>query len=258
MKPLVSIITVSFNSEKHIEKTINSVLSQTYSRIEYLIIDGKSTDTTCDIIKRYGSGIDFFLSESDYSMYDAINKGLKNSSGELIAVLNSDDVYYDENVVEKIVNEFNDEGVEGIYGNIIIDYGNKKNVKKVLPVTSYQLFASRKCTFVPHCSFFIRREVINKVGHYDIQYKYASDFDFILRCLASCNVKYVDYFIAVFRRHNDSLTSSGFIPRERNKIIYKYMRYYQRNALFTWIIWFYLWFKYYSQNMYFNLIRKYN
>ena len=98
MNPLVSIITVSFNSEKHINKTINSVLSQTYSNIEYLIIDGKSTDSTCEIISKYGSKIDFFLSESDESMYDAINKGIKKSSGDLIAILNSDDVYYDENV----------------------------------------------------------------------------------------------------------------------------------------------------------------
>ena len=253
MKPLVSIITVSFNSEKHIAKTINSVLSQTYSRIEYLIIDGKSSDKTCEIIKEYGSKIDFFLSESDESMYDAINKGLKKSSGELIAILNSDDIYYDENVVEKIVNKFNEEGVDGIYGNIKVDYGNKINVKKVFPVTSYQLLASRKCTFVPHCSFFIRREVINKVGYYDLQYKYASDFDFILRCLTSCNVKYVDFFIAIFRRHSDSLTSSGLIPEERNKIINENIKQYQNIGFFMFLTWIYIWGKYYIKNIYYNI-----
>ena len=78
--------------------------------------------------------------------YDAINKGIKKSSGDLIAILNSDDVYYDENVVEKIVDEFKDKSVEAVYGNNIIDYGNSKTIKKVFQVTSYQLLASGKCT----------------------------------------------------------------------------------------------------------------
>ena len=110
--------------------------------------------------------------------------------------------------------------------------------------------------FVPHCSFFIRNDVINKISYYDIHYKYASDFDFILRCLTSINVRY-RLFITVFRRHVDSLTSSG-IPRERNEIINKYISTYKIKGFYKLVIWFYLWFKYYSKNTYYNIKKNYN
>jgi glycosyltransferase involved in cell wall biosynthesis len=177
--PLVSIITVSYNSEKTIEKTIQSVLEQSYPQIEYIIIDGNSTDGTLDIINRYEEKISYFVSEPDKNMYDAMNKGIKKASGELIAILNSDDMYY-KDTVKKAVNawvkvEHKDNCV--IYGDMLIlqedstcNYVMKADVNYL-----------KKNMRMNHPTWFVSKDVYKKYGMFDIAYRTAADYDFALR-----------------------------------------------------------------------------
>lgn len=115
----VSVITACFNSEKTIEDTILSVLHQTYKNIEYIIIDGASADSTLEIIQKYRDRIACVMSEKDKGIYDAMNKGIKRSSGDIIALLNSDDFYKDEFVVEKVVHEFERKNCDSVYADLV-------------------------------------------------------------------------------------------------------------------------------------------
>ena len=180
-QPLVSIITVTKNSEKFLEETIQSVINQTYPNIEYIIIDGLSNDNTLQIIKKYENKINYCISEIDHSMYDAINKGIKISTGDIIAILNSDDCYVDQNVVTKIVDYMIKRNAFGVYGDVIILNDNKKRYRKHFQISYEGLLISGQCTFVPHPTLFLRREFIKDIGLYNLEYKYGSDFDFILR-----------------------------------------------------------------------------
>ena len=105
----LSIITVSLNNKDTIEQTIRSVLSQTYNNVEYIVIDGGSTDGTVDIIKKYEDKISYWVSESDKGIYDAMNKGIRKATGDIVGILNADDFYVDENVLEKVVKCFEKE-----------------------------------------------------------------------------------------------------------------------------------------------------
>ena len=126
----VSIITVCYNSEKTIERTIRSVLSQNYKNYEYIVIDGNSTDNTLKIINKYRKKIDIFKSEKDRGIYDAINKGIKHSSGSIISILHSDDVFYDKLTIKNVVSNFkSNQKIDCLIGNTVIV---KKNSKKKL------------------------------------------------------------------------------------------------------------------------------
>lgn len=228
-QPLVSIITVTKNSEKFLEETIQSVINQTYPNIEYIIIDGLSNDNTLQIIKKYENKINYCISEIDHSMYDAINKGIKISTGDIIAILNSDDCYVDQNVVTKIVDYMIKRNAFGVYGDVIILNDNKKRYRKHFQISYEGLLISGQCTFVPHPTLFLRREFIKDIGLYNLEYKYGSDFDFILRCLKSQILSYYSIPITVFRRHAYSISSSGKIEYEKNIILKKYM---SKNFLF--------------------------
>src|SRR5262245_19759519 len=123
-KPLVSIITVAYNADRFIEKTIQSVLSQTYSPIEYIIIDGGSTDNTADVIKKYADRIAYWYSEKDNGISDAFNKGLNKATGDIIGIINADD-WYESDTIEKVVNNFGDSDVT--YGDLQIWKGTEKD-----------------------------------------------------------------------------------------------------------------------------------
>ena len=124
----VSIITIAWNSEETIEDTIKSVLEQTYDNVEYIIIDGKSTDSTMDIVAKYQDKISVVISEEDKGLYDAMNKGVKKATGDLIGILNSDDIYSDNEVVSDIVSSLN--GADGIYADLV--YVNREDTDKVV------------------------------------------------------------------------------------------------------------------------------
>ena len=178
----VSIITVCYNSEKTIEKTIRSVLSQNYKDYEYIVIDGNSTDNTLKIINKYRKKIDIFKSEKDRGIYDAINKGIKHSSGSIISILHSDDVFYDKLTIKNVVSNFKlNQKIDCLIGNTVIV---KKNSKKKLRNYKANFFRNWMLYFgysPPHPSTFFKQKIYKKYGLYNIKYIIAGDFEFFVR-----------------------------------------------------------------------------
>jgi glycosyltransferase involved in cell wall biosynthesis len=175
-KPLISIITVCYNADRTIERTIESVLGQSYNNIEYIIIDGNSSDGTVEIIKNYEKRIAYWVSEKDEGIYYAINKGLTMAHGEYIGILNSDD-WYELNAIETIVEYLsNNRNIE------IID-GVMRTYKDDLPqllIGNY--FENMERGMPPHPTCFVKNAVYERLGMYDIRYKSAADYEFLLRC----------------------------------------------------------------------------
>lgn len=173
---LVSVITVVFNGEQTIEQTIKSLLAQSYNNIEYIIIDGGSTDGTLDIIRKYENNISYWISEPDKGIYDAMNKGVSLSNGKIVALLNADDYYSCSNSISLVVNSilFYENAI--YYGDAIIQYddlGIESLKKGMLDLTKGMTFS--------HQSMFVCKDVYEKNGLYNTNYKYAADFEFALR-----------------------------------------------------------------------------
>lgn len=240
-----SIITVVFNGEAYIQETISSVLQQDYKNVEYIIIDGGSTDKTLSIIKPYLKQLHHFISELDNGMYHAINKGIEKATGDYILILNADDYLYQGNTLSEIQKCICKKNYNFFYCNII---RRKDNLFRKIRLKKYSLqevLASEHCTFIPHPSFFISRKYIEEFKLiYDLKYKYASDFDYILTALKMSNNNYnhVNIFSTVFRDHPNSITSSGKINSERLSILDKWqlkkIPFLKQLALyyFNWII----------------------
>jgi glycosyltransferase involved in cell wall biosynthesis len=187
----ISIITVVYNNVQTIKYAINSVLSQTYKNIEYIVIDGASTDGTLEIIKGYGDRITKFISEKDKGIYDAMNKGLNLATGDIIGILNSDDFYINKHVIEQIVQEFKEKNVESIYADLV--YIHSKNPDKIVRYYDSSYFDIQKFAYgwMPaHPTFFVKKEIYEKYGIFKIDYKIAADFELLVRFLYKNKVSY--------------------------------------------------------------------
>ncbi len=178
----VSIITVCYNSQKTIENTIRSVLTQNYKNYEYIIIDGGSTDNTIKIIKKYKKKIQIFRSEKDKGIYDAINKGIKYATGSVISILHSDDIFYNKFTTQKVMSHFNSNSkINCLIGNTII---TDNNFKKKLRSYKANFFKNWMLYFgfsPPHPSTFFRSKIYRKYGLYKNKYIIAGDFEFFVR-----------------------------------------------------------------------------
>lgn len=179
----VSIITVCLNSEKTIEKTILSVLGQSYKNIEHIVIDGASTDKTIEIINKYKKRISMLVSEKDQGVYDGMNKGIKLAHGQVIAFLNSDDFYTNNLVVEKIMKAFQDKKCGGVYGDLMFI---NKNYKSPNPLKLWRpgMFSLRQVLsgwHIPHPTFFVRRDFYKKFGNFDTNFTISADYDLMTR-----------------------------------------------------------------------------
>ena len=182
--PKISIITVSFNSAKTIKNTIESVLNQIYTNIEYIIIDGGSTDSTIKIVKSFGDKISFLISEKDNGIYDGMNKGIKASTGEYIGILNSDDFYPNNSVIQDVVNCLLENKTESLYGDLI--YVDSEKTDKIIRYWNsgkFDLNKIRKGWMLPHPTFFVKKEIYTKFGLYSEKLKSAADYEMILRLL---------------------------------------------------------------------------
>jgi len=190
----ISIITSVYNNKETIKDAIESVLNQTYKNIEYIIVDGASSDGTIEIVESYGDKISTFVSESDEGIYDGLNKGVSLSTGDVVAFLHSDDIYASDNIVQKIADEFiQDSLLDGVYGDLV--YTPKDDTSKVLRYWKSKDFDMSLLSqgWMPaHPTFFVRREVYEKYGGFDLGFKIAGDYDFMLRVLsAGIKVKYI-------------------------------------------------------------------
>lgn len=178
----VSIITVCYNSELTIRDAIESVLNQSYKNIEYIIIDGGSSDTTIDIVKSYGEKIHKFISEKDKGIYDAMNKGIEHATGDIIGLLNSDDFYIDNDVIKKIVYVFNDKKTDSVYADLL--YVGKNNVNKTIRYWKSKPYKDRlfyKGWQPPHPTFFVKKSIYSKFGYFNIDMPFSNDFEILLR-----------------------------------------------------------------------------
>ncbi len=186
----VSIITVCFNSADTIEQTIRSVLCQTYSKIEYVIVDGDSTDGTLQIINKYRDSISQLISEKDSGIYDAMNKGIKLATGNIIAILNSDDVYVDSTVVGQMVNFMETTLADAAYSNLVyVDRDDTGRIKRFWSPGEYKEGAFLKGWTIPHPTFFCRRDIFEKFGLYNNTFRIAADFELMMRFVEKHKIK---------------------------------------------------------------------
>lgn len=194
----VSIITVSYNSRAFIEQTIESVLSQNYKNIEYIIIDGGSIDGTVEIVKSYGDNISNFISEKDKGIYDAMNKGIRLSGGDVIGILNSDDFYINNDVISTVVNEFMTKDPDSVFADLV--YVRADDLDKIVRYYSSDNFYPKKVAYgwtPAHPTFFVKKEIYERYGLYKTDFLIAGDYELIARFLVKNNVSY-SYIPKVF------------------------------------------------------------
>ena len=176
----ISVVTVSYNAEATISACIRSVINQTYNNVEYIIIDGASTDNTPAIIKKYESQVYIVVSEPDKGIYDAINKGIGLATGDIIGALNADDFFSDTNVLELIAAAFKYNAADAIYGDL--DYIDKKgSVVRKWRSGQYKHGQFNRGWMPPHPTFYCRRELFEKFGNYSLAFGTAADYELMLR-----------------------------------------------------------------------------
>lgn len=210
----VSVITVCLNSVKTIEQTIQSVINQSYPDIEYIVVDGQSTDGTLDIIKRYEDKISKWVSEPDCGLYDAMNKGIEMSTGDIIGIINSDD-RYDKDAVKHAVEAFAADDADIVYGRQSYVHMNghisqSKNAE--MEELKYRMV-------IPHIATFVKKDVYARLGTYDLQYRIAADYDFFLRAYENqVRIKSIEVNIAFFSEGGLSTANAIACADETNRI----------------------------------------
>lgn len=211
--PLISILTVSYNSEKTIGKTIQSVLDQTYNHIEYIIIDGASTDSTLDIIKKSESqfierNITYkYISEPDKGIYQAMNKGIACCNGDLIGIINSDD-WYETNAVQEIAFAYSQNKDYDIFHGVLMVFDENNSPKHI--IGHYSQFLSEGMIEHPTC--FVKRNCYHTIGDFDTSYRSAADYEWMLRARAAgLKFLFTNRLIANFRLGGISESKSGFL-----------------------------------------------
>jgi glycosyltransferase involved in cell wall biosynthesis len=203
---LVSIVTPSYNQDRYIEKTIQSVLSQDYSQIEYMIVDGGSTDSTLNVIKKYEDRLAWWVSEKDKGQTDAINKGFVRARGDILAWINSDDTY-EPGAVTAAVNYMQLHPEVGmVYGDCsYIDEAGTVIGKFSASQTNYKLLR-RGYTHIPQQTMFFRADLWRQVGPLDASFYFAMDYDLWTRIAARTQIKYIPQLWANFRLHTSGKT----------------------------------------------------
>jgi glycosyltransferase len=185
----VSIITIAYNSGHAIADAINSVVSQTYNDIEYIIVDGKSKDNTVEIVKSFGNKISKFVSEPDKGIYDALNKGISMATGDIVGFMHSDDLFANNEIIEHVVEKFKQNDSDSLYGDL--QYVYKENTDKVLRYWKSGTYTIRKLKMgwmPPHPTFYVKRWVYEKYGGFNIDMGIAADYDTMLRFLGKYRI----------------------------------------------------------------------
>jgi glycosyltransferase involved in cell wall biosynthesis len=187
----ISIITITYNSAQTVEDTLRTVVSQDYPNLEYIIIDGKSKDNTLQIVDKYKDRIAKIISEKDKGLYDALNKGIKQATGDIIGMLHSDDLYANEKVISKVAKKFaEDPSIEGVYADLV--FVNRNDVNK--PMRVWQSGEYKEDSFLqgwmpPHPTFFVRKEVYEKFGGFNTGLKLSADYELMLRLIHKNKIK---------------------------------------------------------------------
>lgn len=176
----ISLITVTYNAQKTLDRCIESVVSQNYTNIEYIIVDGASTDGTLQIVTRYNQYIDFFVSEQDSGIYDAMNKGIKMATGDIVGVLNADDVFTNDDILSNVALAFSEQHTDVLYGDL--NYINHKGtLVRKWKAGKYRPGLFNWGWMPPHPTFYCKRLLFDCYGLYDLQFGTAGDYELMLR-----------------------------------------------------------------------------
>jgi glycosyltransferase involved in cell wall biosynthesis len=224
----ISIITATYNSEAHIADCVRSVNSQTYDNIEHIIIDGASKDNTVKIIEETPNRVAKIVSEPDKGIYDAMNKGIRMATGDVIGILNSDDFFTSDDVIEKVVDTFNNNDIDALYGDV--HFVDPNDLNKCVRYYSSAIFKPPlfRFGFMPaHPSFYMKRECYEKHGLYALDYKISSDFDLLVRYILKekINCKYLKKDFVTMRTggvSTENFNSRVTLNREIVKACKKY------------------------------------
>ena len=234
----ISVITATYNSGKTVRDTIESVLRQTYKDIEYIIVDGQSKDDTIEIVRSYESQFGErirYVSEPDKGIYDAMNKGIAMATGDIIGILNSDDFYTSDDVLEQVARVMSDAEVDAVYGDV--HYVNDDHLDKCVRYYTSRPFhrSWMRFGFMPaHPSFYCRRKIYEKYGVFDTSYKVAADFENLLRLIFvnRIHIKYISTDFVTMRMGGAS--SSGL--KSHKQIMQDHLRALQSNKVYSNIL----------------------
>lgn len=234
--PVFSIITITYNASRWLEQTILNILSQSYSNIEYIIIDGGSTDGTIDIIERYASGISYWVSEPDKGIYDAMNKGLQKATGDYVWFINAGDSLYTSDTVQRVASLIQKKKVlpDIIYGetSIIDENGIFLGKRRLKAPDKLSWKSFRMGMLVCHQSFITKRTI---VPLYDLTYRYSADFDWCIRCMKQANKIYnTRITLSNFLEGGVSTTQHKASLKERYEIMCKYYGTVSTSLLHVW------------------------
>ena len=247
----ISVVTVCRNSEKTIERTLQSVACQNCTDFEYIVVDGVSTDKTLEIIEKYKNHITKFISEPDKGIYDAMNKGAKMAEGDYIVFLNADDVFIHENLLSLVVEKMNNKKADLYYGDLVFiekDNGSLNNRKQdnvnYIYLCGGMLF---------HPAIFAAKKIFEEIGYFDTNYKIAADYDWILNVLAKNKIscEYLGFPITMFSDGEGASTNEQNRQKhkkERNEIQHKYF-----SSLFIKIS--NLWYKTFRSTLYLPIVK---
>lgn len=187
----LSIVTVCYNAAATITDTITSVRQQQHEPIEYIVVDGKSTDGTVQVIRANESKIDRWISEPDKGIYDAMNKGIAMATGDVVGILNSDDFYSSHDVINQVMKEFEDPDVDAVFGDLV--FVDPSNLTRVVRKYSAKNWTPKKLAWgfmPPHPTFFVRRKFYGSLGLYKTDYRISSDYELIIRFLLVNKLRY--------------------------------------------------------------------
>jgi glycosyltransferase involved in cell wall biosynthesis len=231
----ISIITVVFNNKRYIERAILSVLNQTYKNIEYIVVDGGSTDGTLDIIEKHRNEINYFISEPDRGLYDAMNKGIKKASGDWVIMLNSDDHYVSNDAIRRVAEVLDNSGKNFYYFTMVHEMPNGEKRTYKHPINWLNKFKLWYSAYIPHMTLFVMKKQYDEIGLYDTNFKIAADHDLILRLLKKYKPVFCDIPLTIMRiggvsSENEEITFRDFrdvtikngLPKWLAEIIYKF------------------------------------
>jgi glycosyltransferase involved in cell wall biosynthesis len=204
---LISVVTPNRNGATYFDKTLSSITAQQGCKIELVVIDGASTDASPEVIRRYADRISYWVSESDRGMYDAINKGMRQTRGDILAYLNSDDFYYP-GTLSFVTRYFQDHPeTDLLYGDLnFVDAQDSVLFRQRYPDFQFSRFRSMRYATIGQPAAFWRRSLWERVGEFDISLKMASDFDFFIRAGQAGVVTHVPQVLSAFRVHEGSMT----------------------------------------------------
>ena len=239
ISPLITLVTVVFNGAATLEHTIRSVIEQTYDNVEHIIIDGGSIDATLDILRKYEGSIDYWVSENDSGIYDAMNKGITLARGEIVAFINADDFYASPGVLTTVAAAFKSSGADCCYGDLCY-------VSQVDPTRTVRYWRSadfvpgsfEKSWFPPHPTFFVRRSVYQRLGGFDLSFKIAADFELMLRYLEVARISsdYIPEVLVKMRLGGTSNRSLSIIFKQNVAIRRALSKHGLRSSLVSFVL----------------------